>query len=150
MGEAFKSEHAGRCSGLSQWRWLSWRSRWTRWTRWSWWSWWSWRSERAQRPWEGAGLLLVGLLALGRAHVAALALARAPPDPATLGEAIALDVEALQGADFRLLPGVGPVLAARLEEARRAAGGTLHPADLRSIPGVGPSLRRRWEALRSR
>jgi hypothetical protein len=98
------------------------------------------------RRWSGSGLLLIGVLALVRAHLAA----RPPPDPWDLGEPIALEIEALQGADFRLLPGVGPALQERLEEARIAAGGQLHPADLHAVRGVGPSLRSRWESLRTR
>ena len=99
-----------------------------------------------RQRWSGAGLLLIGVLALVRAWEAA----RPPPDPRTLGQPIALDVEALQGEDFRLLPGVGPVLAARLEAARVAAGGRLAGRDLLRVAGVGPSLRARWESLRSR
>jgi hypothetical protein len=94
----------------------------------------------------GTGLLVIALLALARAAV----LARPPPDPRTLGRPIALDIEALRGEDFRLLPGVGPVLAARLEAARVAAGGRLAEQDLAHVPGAGPTLRARWERLRSR
>jgi hypothetical protein len=75
-------------------------------------------------------------------------LAAPAPDPRTLGEPIPLEIEALSGDGFRLLPGVGPVLAARLEAARVAAGGRLTQADLLRVPGVGPSLRARWAALR--
>jgi len=102
-------------------------------------------AERARR-WSGVGLLAIGVLALVRAHVAALP----APDLWTLGEPLALDIEALQGQDFRLLPGVGPVLEARLEAARIAAGGRLLPGDLHGVAGVGPALRGRWQALRSR
>lgn len=88
-------------------------------------------------------LLLLGLLALSRA----LWLARPPPRAEHLGEAVALDVTALQGSGFRLLPGVGPVLAERLEAARLAAGGVLGLDELREVPGVGPVLLRRWTRL---
>ncbi len=101
-------------------------------------------AARARR-WSGAGLLLIGALALVRAHLAA----QPPPDVWTLGESIPLDIESLAGEDFRLLPGVGPVLAGRLEAARVAAGGRLQPGDLHTVPGVGPTLRGRWQALRT-
>ncbi len=90
-------------------------------------------------------------MALVRAWIAA-----APPtDPWEAGTPIALDIEELSGDDFRLLPGVGPVLAERLETARQEAarsrpGGRLTPAELERVPGVGPSLLRRWAALRTR
>jgi predicted flap endonuclease-1-like 5' DNA nuclease len=95
---------------------------------------------------SGRGLLLIGVLALARAWW----LSAPAPDPRALGERIPLEVEALAGEDFRLLPGVGPVLAERLERARVAAGGRLAPADLSRVSGVGPSLRARWAALRTR
>jgi hypothetical protein len=59
-------------------------------------------------------------------------------------------VEDLRGAEFRLLPGVGPVLAERLEAARVAAGGRLLPERVQDVPGVGPALAARWAALRPR
>ena len=99
----------------------------------------------APRP-LGCGLLLIGVLALVRAWMAAIP----PPSPWDAGEPILLDIEALHGAEFRLLPGVGEALAQRLEQARVAAGGHLTEHDLLHVSGVGPSLRHRWAALRSR
>jgi len=103
------------------------------------------RPRPAPRP-LGAGLLLIGALAVVRAWMAAAP----PPSAWTAGEVINLDVESLSGEDFRLLPGVGEALAQRLEAARVAAGGTLTESDVSRVSGVGPSLRRRWSALRSR
>jgi hypothetical protein len=99
-----------------------------------------------QRQQRGAGLVVLGLLALVQAWRGA-----SPPlRPEDVGVPIALEIEALEGAAFRLLPGVGPVLAARLEAARQAAGGRLDERALAAVPGVGPSLRARWAALRTR
>jgi len=92
------------------------------------------------RPSPGWGLLAVGLLAVVRAWLAA-----APaPSPDQVGARVELSIDALQGDEFRLLPGVGPVLAGRLEAARRAAGGRLRAGDLDGIAGIGPALAGRW------
>jgi hypothetical protein len=89
----------------------------------------------------GAALLLLGVLALVRAWFSG-----APPPAAwEAGEIVPLRVEELRGEEFRLLPGVGPALAARLESARLAAGGL--GAEPR-VPGVGPALRAKWTTLR--
>ena len=97
----------------------------------------------ASGPRRGAGLVLLGLLALGRAACAD----GGPVSAAEAGRPLDLAVENLQGERFRLLPGVGPALAARLEAARVAAGGRLDPARLEEVPGVGPVLAARWRAL---
>jgi predicted flap endonuclease-1-like 5' DNA nuclease len=94
----------------------------------------------------GSGLVALGLLAVLRAWTAA-----APPvQVEDVGEPVPLEVESLAGDAFRLLPGVGPVLAERLEAARLAAGGRLDERSLAAIPGIGPSLRARWRVLRTR
>lgn len=99
----------------------------------------------APRRTHGPGLVLLGLLALGRA-----ACPGARDVPAALaGRPLDLSVDGLAGDEFRLLPGVGPSLAARLEAARVAAGGRLDPARLEQVPGVGPVLAARWRALGS-
>ena len=92
----------------------------------------------------GPALLALGLLACLRAAW----VSRPLPDPAAWGERIPLRLETLQGEEFRLLPGVGPKLAERLEQARLAAGGALVPGAVEQVAGVGRSLRLRWEAVR--
>ena len=92
----------------------------------------------------GPALLLLGSVALVRACV----VSAPPPEPWQVGTPVPLRVEDLRGDEFRLLPGVGPVLAGRLETARLAAGGRLRPEQLRDVPGVGPILAARWAALR--
>ena len=94
----------------------------------------------------GPALLLLGALALVRAW-----LSGAPPPAAwEAGEVVPLRVEALRGEEFRLLPGVGPALAARLEaarlEAERGSGGGLSREP--RVPGVGPALLAKWASLR--
>ena len=103
-------------------------------------------SERARRDPYGPALVLLGVLALGRAWV----LSAPPLTVGEVGEPVRLDPYALSGDEFRLLPGVGPVLAGRLEAARQAAGGRLDEQRLTEIPGVGPGLAARWGALRTR
>jgi predicted flap endonuclease-1-like 5' DNA nuclease len=99
-----------------------------------------------RRRTEGLAWLVLGVVAWMRAWQAAAP----PPAPERVGQVVPLDIESLRGDAFRLLPGVGPTLAERLETARRAAGGRLRLADLEAVAGVGPELRRRWEELQSR
>jgi hypothetical protein len=95
-----------------------------------------------ERPDPGPALLLLGALALLRSWSAT-----APPPAAwQAGETVPLRIEQLRGEEFRLLPGVGPALAARLEAARVAVG-RLDPVDPH-VSGVGPALRAKWAALR--
>lgn len=98
------------------------------------------------RPASRGGL---ALLALGALAVVRACVLSAPPVAAwEAGTPVPLRVEDLSGEEFRLLPGVGPVLAERLEAARLLAGGRLLPERLRLVPGVGPALLARWAALR--
>ena len=69
---------------------------------------------------------------------------------AEAGEPIPIRLEELRGPAYRLLPGVGPVLAERLESARVAAGGVLDAAAAAAVRGVGPTLLARWAVLRAR
>jgi predicted flap endonuclease-1-like 5' DNA nuclease len=85
-------------------------------------------------------LVAVGALAVVRAWMAAAP----PPAPSRVGTRVELSLDALAGDEFRLLPGVGPVLAGRLETARQASGGRLREQDLDTIAGIGPALRERW------
>jgi len=50
-----------------------------------------------------------------------------------------------QGADLDTLPGVGPVLAQRILDARDAQGGFKAVSDLRKVQGIGTS---RFEQLK--
>lgn len=91
------------------------------------------------------GLLLLGVLACVRAactQPGGVAATRA-------GQIVPLQIENLSGPEFRLLPGVGPVLAERLEAARIAAGGRLDEQAAEAVRGVGPALLERWRALRT-
>ena len=66
------------------------------------------------------------------------------------GSPVQVRLESLEGQAFRLLPGVGPVLAERLEEARQAAGGILDARAAAAVRGVGPSLLAQWDRMRAR
>ncbi len=110
-----------------------------------------------------AGLLLVLLLALGAvsdwwqsravrrpapADTAAIAEpvpARVAPTPAA-GDA-AVDLNRASARELDDLPGVGPVLAARILEHRRRFGSFRAVEDLRAVRGIGPRL---FERLKSR
>ncbi len=99
-----------------------------------------------ERPDPGPALVALGLLAIVRAWV----VSAPPPAPWEAGTPVPLRVEDLRGDEFRLLPGVGPVLAERLEAARAVAGGRLSAEQLDEVAGVGPVLLARWQALRPR
>lgn len=49
-----------------------------------------------------------------------------------------------------LLPGIGPVLAGRIVEARRARGGFFSWSDVLAVKGIGPRMVARWRALSER
>jgi hypothetical protein len=93
-----------------------------------------------RHPDPGPALLLLGALAVLRAWLSGVP----PPAPWEAGTTVPLRVEELRGEEFRLLPGVGPVLAARMEAARAAGGLDREP----HVPGVGPMLRAKWAAVR--
>jgi hypothetical protein len=101
-------------------------------------------SRPCHRRRHGPALLLLGVIAMARAWV----VSTPPPRIEDAGTPVALDACALSGEDFRLLPGVGPVLAGRLEAARVAAEGQLTREALLAVPGVGPTLLARWDLLR--
>lgn len=48
-----------------------------------------------------------------------------------------LDMNSMGAADFERLPGIGPVLAARIVEFRQDNGGKLRPEELLSVRGIG-------------
>jgi competence protein ComEA len=49
-----------------------------------------------------------------------------------------------------LLPGIGPVLAGRIVDARRARGGFSSWKEVLDVKGVGPRLVARWQSLSAR
>lgn len=48
-----------------------------------------------------------------------------------------LDINGMDAADFDRLPGIGPVLAARIVEFRQYNGGKMRPDQLMSVKGIG-------------
>lgn len=95
---------------------------------------------------SGRALLLIGWVAVWRA----LCVDIDSPRAENLGEPMALNLEQLSGDEWRLLPGVGEVLAGRLERARVAAGGSLDEDGVDAVSGVGPRLLARWRRLQTR
>ena len=61
-----------------------------------------------------------------------------PPAPAVVLEP--LDLDSASVADLDRLPGIGPVLAARIVEHRRLHGRFHHVDELLLVPGIGPRL----------
>jgi competence protein ComEA len=51
-----------------------------------------------------------------------------------------LDLNTATAAELDALPGIGPVLAARIVEHRRLHGAFRSVEELRSVPGIGPRL----------
>jgi len=60
--------------------------------------------------------------------------AAAPASPALV------DLDTATASDLDRLPGIGPVLAARIVEHRRLHGRFRHVDELLSVPGIGPRL----------
>jgi competence protein ComEA len=58
-----------------------------------------------------------------------------------------VDLDTATAAELDQLPGIGPVLAARIVEHRRIHGRFRHVDELLSVPGIGPRL---LERLRPR
>jgi competence protein ComEA len=71
----------------------------------------------------------------------------APAGPAAPGQPGAgpLNLNSATLADLDTLPGVGPVLAQRILEAREAQGGFKAVSDLRNVQGIGTA---RYEQLK--
>jgi competence protein ComEA len=51
---------------------------------------------------------------------------------------VRIDVNRASRAELSALPGVGPLLARRIEDERRRGGPFRDPDDLRRVPGIGP------------
>jgi competence protein ComEA len=70
--------------------------------------------------------------------------AAAPADSSRAGAArmvrTPLDLNAATTAELDALPGIGPVLAARIVEHRRLHGSFRSVEELLSVPGIGPRL----------
>jgi competence protein ComEA len=81
---------------------------------------------------------------LGALPDAARVTAVAPPDSSRAGAPAAsrapLDLNAATAAELDALPGIGPVLAARIVEYRRREGSFRSVEELLSVPGIGPRL----------
>jgi competence protein ComEA len=74
----------------------------------------------------------------------------APGPPAggrATGAAALVDLNSATEADLETLPGIGPVMAGRLLEFRRAHGRFRSVDELREVPGIGPA---KFAALRTR
>ena len=57
------------------------------------------------------------------------------PERIILG--LPLDITTMTAADFDRLPGIGPVLAARIVTFRQINGGNMRPDQLRFVKGIG-------------
>jgi competence ComEA-like helix-hairpin-helix protein len=70
-----------------------------------------------------------------------------PTRGAPLVPAAPLSINRATAGELVQLPGVGPVLAARIVAFRDTAGPFLGEADLERVPGIGPALRQRLAPL---
>ncbi len=66
-----------------------------------------------------------------------------PPPPATPAFVGLIDPNAADAATLERLPGIGPVLAARIVAERQAGGPYAGWSDLRRVRGIGPVLARK-------
>lgn len=74
--------------------------------------------------------------------------AQAAPPPADDGRGVKpekIDLNRASLAELDALPGIGPVLAARIVEHRRRHGPFRRADDLLAVPGIGPALFARLE-----
>jgi competence protein ComEA len=71
---------------------------------------------------------------------APVALPTARPAPARGTPAHALDLNTASAAELDALPGIGPVLAARIVEHRLRQGPFRSVDELLGVPGIGPRL----------
>ena len=66
--------------------------------------------------------------------------APAAPADTSSGTSALVDLNRATVAELRQLPGIGPVLAARVVSYREAHGGFRRPEELLAVRGVGPTL----------
>jgi competence protein ComEA len=100
-----------------------------------------WDLWRAHRPPRGLPVPQAG-------RVVTVPQGAAPPPPGAAAAAVSrkplpaapVDLNRASADDFRGLPGVGPVLARRIVEARRERGTFHRIEDLLAVRGIGPRL----------
>ena len=66
------------------------------------------------------------------------------PEQIVRAEQRALDLNGATAAELDELPGIGPELAERILERRRADGPFTGPEDVQAVPGIGPAI---WEDM---
>jgi competence ComEA-like helix-hairpin-helix protein len=76
-----------------------------------------------------------------------LALPAGPPAGAGAAAGGVVDINSADAATLEALPGVGPVLAARIVAHRDSAGHFASPDDLLAVRGIGPSTLARFRHL---
>jgi competence ComEA-like helix-hairpin-helix protein len=96
---------------------------------------------RGAPPQEGPGPR-----ARGRAELRA-SVRTAPPPAPTSSPSTPVDVNRATAEELRRLPGLGPVLAARIVEARETQGRFERVDDLRRVRGIGPATLERLRPL---
>ena len=96
------------------------------------------------RPVVDGEQVVVPTVAEVAAGVAAPAGAPGGPTPGVLPDG-RLDLNTATAAQLEELPGIGPVLAARIVDHREATGGFDEPVALREVAGIGEST---WGSLR--
>ena len=84
----------------------------------------------------GGRVLLGGALALLGAHVWGYLRAGRPTDLTTPHR---IDINRADRAELLQIPGIGPVLAERIEDYRREHGGFHNVDELRRVRGIGPA-----------
>lgn len=88
--------------------------------------------EPARVRWMDAGTARVATCAEGSPEV------DRPAGP-SLALGVKLDLNRASEEDLRLVPGIGPVLARALVEARSSRGGFRDWDEVDAVPGVGPA-----------
>ena len=95
--------------------------------------------------WAGTALLLGAAVLWYTVGGAPPALEFAAPEESIRTEqGAALDLNTATAEELDALPGVGPALAERILEKRRADGPFAGPSDVQAVPGIGPAV---WEGM---
>lgn len=82
--------------------------------------------------------------------VASSSRARASSPPASFQHDPLAFLSRAPADSLDLIPGIGPVLAARIIEARAAGGGFTSWTQVRAVKGIGPRLVSRWRSFSTR